>query len=452
MWNSGGVVLGYPSLMPRYLHHSARQGDLGPRELVAIGVGGMIGGGIFSILGLGVQIAGTGVVIALAIGGAVAMFAAYSYARLSATFPTDGASYTYISRAFPEHPTFGSVTGWTVILGYMGTLSLYAFTFGAYAGDLIGFGGNTAVRMVLSSSILLLLMAVNLGGARLTGTSEDIVVYTKIAILAVFGIAGLVATRDTLIVPVPDQGVGTIFIAGALIFVAYEGFQLVTNVVEETDNPARNVPRGMYTSVVIVTLIYVVLAYVAISALSVDQLIAAKEYALAAAAQPVLGEAGTILVGLAAILATSSAVNSTLFGASRMMAEMGSDRVMPSSFATRVTSGAPKTALVTLTVVGLGLSLAGSLEVIASFSSLTFLIVSLAVSVANMRLRKRTAATSWVVATGIALIATTIALLLWYLATRQPGDLIFVAVLYIAAVAAQQLFARHSRTQEPSDG
>ena len=438
--------------MPRRLHHSTRSGVLGLRELIAIGVGGMIGGGIFSILGLGVQIAGTGVVYALAIGGAVAMFAAYSYARLSATFPTDGASYTYVSRAFSEHPSFGSVTGWTVILGYMGTLSLYAFTFGAYAGDLIGFGGNPAVRMVLSSSILLLLMAVNLGGARLTGASEDIVVYTKIAILALFAIAGVVASRETLSVPTPDKGAGSILIAGALIFVAYEGFQLITNAVEETDDPVRNVPRGMYTSIVMVTFIYIVLAYVAISALSVDQLIAAKEYALAAAAQPVLGEAGIILVGLAAILATSSAVNSTLFGASRMMAEMGSDGVMPLGFASRTTSDVPKNALVTLTVVGLGLSLAGSLEVIASFSSLTFLIVSLVVSVANMRLQKRTGAKKWIVTTGITLMAATITLLVWYLATNQPGDLAFVALFYLAAFGAQRAFARHMRSKGRSDG
>jgi len=438
--------------MPRHLHHSKRLGALGLRELIAIGVGGMIGGGIFSILGIGAQIAGTGVVYALAIGGAVAMFAAYSYVHLAATFPTDGASYTYVSRAFEEHPTYGALTGWTVILGYMGTLSLYAFTFGAYAGDLIGLGGNTAARLVLSSSILLLLMAVNLGGARLTGTAEDVVVYTKIAILAVFGIAGLLASRDTLIVPALDKGGGSILVAGAFIFVAYEGFQLIANAVEETDDPVRNVPRGMYSSIVIVTLIYIVLAYVAITALSVDQLVAAKEYALAAAAQPVLGEAGTILVGLAAILATSSAVNSTLFGASRMMAEMGRDGVMPRGFSTRTGRGVPKNALITMTAVGLVLSLAGSLEVIASFSSLTFLVVSLIVSVVNLRLRERTAAKTWVVVTGIALMAATIALLIWYLAANQPGDLAFVAVFYGAALTAQQLFVRRQRRRRLSDG
>ncbi|MFV1962126.1 MAG: APC family permease [Acidimicrobiia bacterium] len=438
--------------MPRHLHHSTRLGALGLRELIAIGVGGMIGGGIFSILGLGAQIAGTGVVYALAIGGAVATFAAYSYVRLSATFPTDGASYTYVSRAFEEHPTYGAVTGWTVILGYMGTLSLYAYTFGAYAGDLIGLGGNTAARLVLSSSILLLLMAVNLGGARLTGTAEDFVVYTKIAILTGFGITGLVVSRDTLITPTLDKGVGSILVAGALIFVAYEGFQLIANAVEETDDPIRNVPRGMYSSIAIVTLIYVGLAYVAISALSVEELVAAKEYALAAAAQPVLGEVGTILVGLAAMLATSSAVNSTLFGASRMMAEMGSDRVMPRGFATRTGHGVPKNALITMTAVGLALSLAGSLEVIASFSSLTFLVVSLVVSVANLQLKERTGARTWIVVTGIVLMAATITLLIWYLATNQPRDLAFVAVFYGAALTAQQLFARRQRYREHPDG
>lgn len=121
--------------MPRRLHHSRRGKALGLPELVAIGVGGMIGGGIFSILGIGAQIAGHGVVAALALGGLVALFAGYSYVRLAATFPTDGASYTYVTRGWPEHPEFGALTGWTVILGYVGTLGLYAFTFGAYGAD-----------------------------------------------------------------------------------------------------------------------------------------------------------------------------------------------------------------------------------------------------------------------------------------------------------------------------
>ncbi|MCL1693132.1 MAG: APC family permease [Actinomycetia bacterium] len=427
--------------MPHRLHHSRRGKALGLPELVAIGVGGMIGGGIFSILGIGAQIAGHGVVVALALGGLVALFSGYSYVRLAGTFPTDGASYTYVSRAWSQHPEFGALTGWTVILGYVGTLGLYAFTFGAYGADLVGFGGNDVFRLFLSAGVLVLFLAVNLAGARATGTAEDLVVYTKIAILGVFAVAGLIATRESAGIPRFEEGAGSVFMAGAMIFVAYEGFQLITNAVEETDDPQRNVPRGVYASIAIVTAIYVVLAYVAVTALPVEKLVEAKEYALAVVAQPVLGEAGTILVALAALLATSSAINSTMFGASRMMADMGDDRTMPGAFARRNRAQVPYAAVVALTSLGLVLTLFGSLEVIASFSSMTFLLVSLLVSVANLQLRRQTGARASIVVAGIILMTITIVLLWVYLAMNDPATLGLVALLYVVSFGAERSYA-----------
>lgn len=433
--------------MPRHLHHSKRSGGLGPRELVAIGVGGMIGGGIFSILGLGAQIAGRGVVAALAIGGVVALFAGYSYVHLAGAYPTDGASYTYLSRAFPEHPAVASITGWTVILGYVGTLGLYAFTFGAYAADLFGRSESTVLRLGLAVLILGLFLVINLAGTRMTGATEDLVVYTKIGILAVFGIVGLVATRSDFLIPSLERGIGSVFMAGALIFVAFEGFQLITNAVEETDDPERNIPRGVYISIGVVIVIYLVLAYVATLALSVDQLVAAREYALAAVADPILGEAGTVLVALAALLATSSAINSTLFGASRMMADMGSDGTMPSAFTRRNTNQSPHVALFAMTGLAVGLSLSGSLDIIASFSSLTFLLVSAAVSVANLRVHRETKSRVWIVVTGLILMIATIGLLIFYLASNSPVELAALAAIYLLAIVANRSFETWRRRQ-----
>ena len=437
--------------MPHRLHHSRRGKSLGLPELIAIGVGGMIGGGIFSILGIGAQIAGHGVVAALALGGLVALFAGYSYVKLAATYPTDGASYTYVTRGWPAQPEFGAITGWTVILGYVGTLGLYAFTFGAYGADLAGLSDSTLARLILSATALGIFMAVNLIGARMTGKAEDLIVYVKIAILALFAAAGLFASRHSLELPRFDQGVGSVFMAGAMIFVAYEGFQLITNAVQETDDPERNVPRGVYASIGIVTTIYIILAYVAVTALPVSELVAAREYALAAVAQPILGKAGTILVGLAALLATSSAINSTMFGASRMMADMGSDRTMPEPLARRNRSKVPFVAIIILTSLALLLTLLGSLEIIASFSSMTFLLVSLLVSIANLRLRQETQSHAGIIVAGIALMSATILLLLIYLAIHDPATLGLMALFYLVSVAVERSYAIwRSRHETPS--
>lgn len=120
---------------------------LGLPELIAIGVGGMIGGGIFSVLGITVDIAGHAAPLAFAVGSLVAFAAGYSYVKLALAFRDDGASFTYLEHAFPQHPNVAGIAGWTVIVGYVGTLALYAFTFGAYGAHLLGGSGEDDLRM-----------------------------------------------------------------------------------------------------------------------------------------------------------------------------------------------------------------------------------------------------------------------------------------------------------------
>jgi len=415
---------------------------LGLMELVAMGVGGMIGGGIFSVLGLAVDITGHVAPLAFAIGSLIALAAGYSYIRLALTFRNDGASYSYLAHAFPSRPLIAGITGWTVIVGYVGTLALYAFTFGAYGADLLGQANNPVMRMALSVAVLIFFLLVNLHGTRTSGWTEDLVVYAKILLLAIFAVAGFTTIRPDYLTPVVDKGVPSIFMAGALIFVAFEGFQLITNAVCETREPARDIPRGIYLSITITSIIYILLAIVGIGNLPTAELIKAEEYALAAAAQPVLGKAGTVLVAMAALLATSSAINATLFGASRMMAEMGGDHIMPQAMALRSERGVPWIAVLLLTLAGLAFTVLSGLKVIAAFSSMTFLIVSMMVSIANLRLLHKTKAKLWLILLGLILMGTTVLLLTLHLWQKDPGTLIAIAVLYVTIAA---VMAAHMR-------
>ncbi|RMD62012.1 MAG: amino acid permease [Alphaproteobacteria bacterium] len=417
---------------------------LGLFELIAMGVGGMIGGGIFSVLGLAVDISGHGAPAAFAIGSLIALAAGYSYVRLALAFRSDGASFTYLERAFPGHPNIAGVAGWTVVVGYVGTLALYAFTFGAYGADLLGRPDFPVLRMALSAAVLVFFMLVNLSGTRAAGRAEDLVVYAKILLLGVFATAGFMTIRPDYLRPVLDKGVSSVFMAGALIFVAYEGFQLITNAVCETRKPQRNVPRGIYGSIVITSLIYIALAIVGIGNLTVPELIAAEEYALAAAARPVLGEAGTVLVALAALLATSSAINATAFGAARMMAEMAREARMPRAFSFRRGNDVPWVAVVVLTGLALGFTLAGGLEVIAAFSSMTFLLVSIGVSIANFRLRARTQSRAGLIVLGLVLMVVTVLLLIVHLWQSSPAALVWIAVIYGAVVMMELLFSKRA--------
>lgn len=417
-------------------------GELGLFELIAMGVGGMIGGGIFSVLGLAVGISGHAAPFAFAIGSLIALAAGYSYVRLALAFQSDGASFTYLESAFPSQPNVAGIAGWTVVVGYIGTLALYAFTFGAYGADLLGEPKSAVLRMALSTSVLLFFMLVNLRGTRAAGISEDLVVYIKILMLGVFAVAGFTTIRADHLTPVIDKGVPSIFIAGALIFVAYEGFQLITNAVCETRNAPRNIPRGIYGSIAITSLIYISLAFVGVGNLTLGELMAAEEYALAAAARPVLGHAGVVLVGLAALLATSSAINATAFGAARMMAEMALLRRMPKAFSFRSRRGAPWVAIVVLTGLSLLFTLVGGLEIIAEFSSLTFLLVSIGVSVANFRLRARTRSKASLILLGLVLMGATVFLLLLHLWQTEGERLLWIAAIYGTVAGIELLFSK----------
>ncbi|MGV6814592.1 MAG: APC family permease [Phycisphaerales bacterium] len=416
---------------------------LGLPELIAIGVGGMIGGGIFSVLGIAVGISGHATPIAFTLGGLIALLAGYSYVRLALAYRDDGASFTYLEKAFPKYPSVAGIEGWTVIVGYVGTLALYAFTFGAYGSDLLGTENDPVVRMVLSSGVLLFFMVVNLRGVKSSGRSEDLIVYTKIILLALFGIAGIRSVKSDHLLPVFDMGADAVFISGATVFVAFEGFQLITNAVSEIRDPDKNVPRGIYGSIMVTTLIYVTIAFVAIGSLSTRQLIDAEEYALAVAAEPVLGNAGRVLIGIAALLATSSAINATVFGSSRMMSQMSIEKMMPMIFAKRSKQRkVPYTGIIVMTVFGIAFTTLNSLDTIAAFSSLTFLLVSIGVGIANYKLRAITNANGPIVISGIVVVLITIALLLYYMWNHERSTIYSIGVLYAVVIAAELIYSK----------
>jgi amino acid transporter len=258
-------------------------------------------------------------------------------------------------------------------------------------------------------------------------------------------------TADNL-TPVFDRGIASPIVAGALVFVAFEGFQLIANTVRETRSPKINIPRGIYGSIAITTVLYIAISVVALGGLGASGLIAAEEYALSVAAQPSLGTVGTVLVDIAAMLATASAINATLFGASRMVAEMASEERVPAAFSHRNRTHVPWVAMAVITAAGVIFTMIGSLEMIAVFSSLVFLIVSLSVAISNWLLRERTRSSRVIIGTSILLMLSAVALLVRHLAINEPGTLFIVAGLFVIVSAAEYGFSKYhySRRDKPS--
>jgi len=181
-----------------------------------------------------------------------------------------------------------------------------------------------------------------------------------------------------------------ILIVSSITFVAYEGFQLVIHAYNEMENPAKNIPIAIYSSIGIATFLYIILSVGALSAIPKELLIADQEYALAAGAEKILGKVGLFIVIFGALLATSSAINGTIFGASRLMAVISKDGYFPSILSKKIKTHIPKNAIICMSVCAFVLIISGGLKIILEFGSITFIMVSFLMALSNFIKRKET--------------------------------------------------------------
>lgn len=420
-----------------------RHRDLGLLELIAISLGGMIGGGIFSILGVATELVGSAAGVAISAGGVLALLAAYSYAKLASYYEDEGATYSFFRRTFPSSHFAASAVGWLVLFGYVATLALYAFTFAAYLASAFPDQDPFALRLGLSAAVLAGFTVLNVVSVKGTGRVEDVLVYSKLVVMAVVTLVLLRNGDLENALPVFEPGteLSSLLVVASLTFVAFEGFQLAIHAYEEVSEPRKNVPRAIYASVGIATLLYVLIAQGALIAIPHAELIRDKEYALAAGASKILGGWGLGLMLAGALLATSSAISGTLFGASRLMAVIAADGYVPRVFARRIHGHTPVWALVALAGLAYLLVALGGLVFILEFGSLTFLLVSLLMALANLRLRRETHSSLWVVLAALLGLATAAVLLLDYQLTTDPFHLAVTLGLYVILALLAWLLA-----------
>jgi amino acid transporter len=409
---------------------------LGLIELIAIAIGGMVGGGIFTILGISVAMVGVLAPFAIALGGGVALMAAYAYVKLGVYYRDEGATYAFFKRTYPESHLAASFIGWYTVFGYISTLALYAYTFASYSISGSEYAQSEWLRKLLAISILWAFAGINLWSVKGMGRLEDWMVYIKLAILALisvlliaFGSTDWHTYVQTLHRDVSQTPLLNILIVSSITFVAYEGFQLVINAVNEMDHPERTIPRAIYTAVIIVALIYFIVALGSVLAIPAEDMIRDKEYALAGGAEAIMGHWGRNLVITGAVLATSSAINGTLFGSSRQMARIADDGYLPPPLRHR-NGTIPTSAIVAMTATASALILAGGLQLILEFGSITFLFVSLLMALANFRIRRQTASSTPLALLTIAGLLTGSVLIVYYEAVHAPTQMQFILGLY----------------------
>lgn len=360
---------------------SAKMGVLGA---ASIGIGGMVGGGIFAVLGTAVGIARGGTPMAFIIAGIVALLTSYSYAKLSVKFPSAGGTVVFIDQAFGiDLPT--GITNLILWLSYLVTIALYAAAFGAYG--LTFFQGDHApwLKHAIISAGIVLPTIINLLNADIISKVETYIVIIKLVLLAVVVFAGVhhVDISKLSLAQWPDP---LMLIAGGMvIFVAYEGFELIANAGEDVRDPDRTLPLAFYGSVIFVIILYILVAIVTVGSLPADVIALAKDYALAEAAKPALGHVGFTMVAVAALLATFSAINATIYGNARLGYTLAKDGELPEILA-RKTWHRPVSGV--LLTAGLALLIANfvDLTAIAIIGSAGFLIIFSAVNAAALKI------------------------------------------------------------------
>ena len=427
--------------------HRKRGRVLGVYELIAIAVGGMVGGGIFTVLGISVSLVGAYTPIAIAVGGLIAMLAAYNYVKLGVYFKDEGATYSFYKKTFPQTPFAASLIGWWVIFGYISTLALYAYTFSSYSISSFSFAHNELLRKAIAGFIIAVFAFINIWSVKGMGKVEDLMVYTKMVILGIISIALILHSDTTLPVLFKSNHDITLFsilIVSSLTFVAYEGFQLVINAVNEMKNPDINIPRAIYGAIMLVILIYVIISLGAVLSIPFKEIVDNKEYALAAGAKDIMGNLGANLVIAGALLATSSAISGTLFGSSRQVSVIAQDGYFPSFLAIRKNS-IPVYAIIAMSLLAFGLIAIGNLEVILEFGSITFIFVSWLMALANLKIREKTNSSLTIIIVSLVGLFIGASLIVYYEFNSDIMQIYSTCIIYIVLTIGAWLYSKFEK-------
>ena len=416
-------------------------GRMGLWGAVAIGIGGMVGGGIFAVLGLSVQVAGGGAPIAFLVAGLVALLTARSYALLSRSYPSRGGTVTFVNRGFGPGLFAGGINV-LLWLSYIVMLALYAEAFGSYAASFLPASSQDLGKHVFLTSIVVLITVLNAAGASTVARTERAVVAIKLAILVLFIAVGMAGISTARLAPAQWSPPLSLIAGGMIIFVAYEGFELIANAAEDVADPGRALTRAYYLSVGFVVVLYVLVAVVAVGSVPIPELVEARDYALAVAARPALGSAGFVLIAVAAMLSTASAINATLYGSARMTYTIAKSRELPAELE-RPIWNQPLEGLFITAAATIVLANLLNLESISTMGSAGFLIIFAVVNVAEARTSGERGSAAWM--SSVAALAC-VAALAALLARSSVGSAAVLAVMVGLSFGLEATFRRLTQT------
>jgi amino acid transporter len=409
------------------------------RQAAFIGVGAMVGAGIFSLLGAAGEVAGAAVWLSFVIAGVIAALQGYSFAKFGSRYPTAGGLLEYVSQGFGAGHIAG-ITAWLVYATNAIVTAMVAVSFGSYAsGMFTNESGGWA--KIFAVAIVAIMAVLNLVGSTAVARVQTLIVFVVVGILVVFAAVTIAQMDPSLLAPSGYPPARDIVSSVALTFFAFLGFGVVTFTAKDLPDPSRQLPRAMYLALAIATTIYIAVALGVFGTLTVAEVIASGGTAIAVAAQPVLGQAGFWLMSVTALFATAGATNSGLYPAAGLCEHMASIGQFPPSMGKRLADRAP-VGLVLTAAIAIVLAAGFDLSSIASIGSAIALAIFMLVTAAHLRVRDETGARGWVL--GIALATTGIALVTFVLTDliHEPGSMAAIAVVAILSIAIDLAWKR----------
>jgi len=400
------------------------------RGAAFLGVGSMVGAGIFALLGEAGAVAGSAVWISFLAAGTVAALQGYAVAKLGATYPSSGGIVTFLIKGFGRGHV-SAVTSWLLYFAAIIVTAMVAVSFGSY-GSALFFNDSTGWSKVLTIAVVLAVAVVNIAGAEFIDRVQSLIVIVLLAVFAVFIVVTLAQVDPELLAPDTYPPSADIVSSVALTFFAYLGFTVISFTGDDLPDPARNLPRAMYLALGITTVLYVLIALGVFGTLPVDEVVANGETALAEAAKPALGQAGFAMMAVAALLATSSSVNANIYAAAGSTAKLAETGTFPPVFGQAARVGGTRGLVISVILVLLLAALV-DLTAIASLGSAVALAIFLVVSLAAFKLRRETGSrTSILVA---AIVLTVVVLLVFAVQTLRSEPQTFVAIIGILLLA-----------------
>lgn len=406
----------------------------------AIGIGAMVGAGIFALLGEAAVAAGRDTFIAFLLAGVVAQLSGYSYAKLATRYPDAGGITSYLDAGFGPGRLSGTVSV-MFLLVLAGANALVAKAFGGYAASLL-FGTTSSLWVdILATAIIVVFVALNAGNEAAVGKVELVLVGIKLIILVVLTIAGFTVMVGKPVVEHPGPGLIGLIDTVGLTFLAYAGYGMMTNASASVARPQVTIPRAIFLAITSVMVLYVGLAIVVVGSLTPAQLAQYTGTAVAEAARPVLGHTGFVIVAIGALLATASAINGNFYGMMQMAPALARTGHLPRMFGVAVWGSCTRGMMLAVAALLVVMNIF-DLSALAHIVSATFLIAYLSVHVAHWRVLDQTGGSRLLVGIGILAMGSVLALFLWSTAVSQPWSFAVIVLFVVGSWLTQVVLIR----------